>query len=89
MPRSVLVTGAVAVLWLGTGVVLLLTGGADPVVVYGGSYEPACPEWPSCGPAPWRTSLSGVQVAGGGVAVLGGLLLAGVAGWLRGARPAG
>ncbi|WP_299957817.1 hypothetical protein [uncultured Modestobacter sp.] len=88
-PRTVLAAAALGTLLLVAGVVLVVTGAVDPVVVYEGSYEPLCPDGPSCGGGPWRTSLSGVQVTGGGVAALGGLLLAGVAGWSLGARPAG
>ena len=85
--RRAVVLGALGLALVVAGIAVVLGTAPEPTVTYGGSYEPlGCPTWPDCvsgGPG-WSTVLTAGTVAGLGTAVLGGLLLAGVAGWLLG-----
>jgi len=84
-PRPVVLVGAVGSLLVVAGIVVLLTTAPEPVVTYTGSYEPlTCAEWPACDEGTWPGWLDAAQQTGLGTAVAGALLLAGVAGWLRG-----
>jgi hypothetical protein len=81
---------ALGVLLVLTGLVLVGTAGADPVTAYDGTYAPLADS------GAYRSVLTltvegalvwtRTQVVGAGVAVLGLLLLAAVAGWLLGLR---
>lgn len=82
-----LLLGALGLALVVAGIVVVLVTGSEPTVTHGGSYERAgCLPWPDCvsgGPG-WSAVLTAGTVAGLGTAVLGGLLLAAVAGWLLG-----
>jgi uncharacterized membrane protein len=78
-PRGVLTVGAVGFLLFVVGIVVLVMA-AEPVVVYEGSYTPLAPNG-----VPWTIVVTGGQLIGAVMAVVGVVLLAGVAGWLLGA----
>jgi hypothetical protein len=85
VPRGVLSVGAVGFLVVVAGIVVTLSAGAEPVTLYGGSYTPV-DQGGGDGPRlPWAFAVTAGQLTGVGLALVGMLLLAGVAGWLLGA----
>jgi hypothetical protein len=81
----VLAAGALGCLLVLAGIALVLTVGPDTVTTYSGSYAPlTCPGPEGCTPPAWWTLTGGGPRAGLGIAVVGGWILAAVAGWLLG-----
>jgi hypothetical protein len=76
-----LLAGGVGLLLVVAGTAVALATEPDTLVAYSGSYQPlGCPGWPVCGDVPERTVVDAGRLTGLGVAVLGAMLLAAVAG---------
>ena len=80
VPRGALTVGAVGFLLFVIGIVVVLATGTEPEYVYEGSYAPLVGL--EDGELPWSVVVTVGQLTGAAVAVVGVLLLAGVAGWL-------